>query len=71
MKAKPRPNRRAYLDVLRRMTPEQRVKKAFELSEFTKQLCMDGLRARFPNLDETALHAVYLRRLEKCHNRNY
>ena len=71
MTSKPRPNRRAYLEVLKRMTPEQRVQKSFELSEFTKQLYMDGLRDRFPHLDETELRQVYLRRLERCHNWNY
>jgi hypothetical protein len=71
MNPKPRPNRRAYLETLRRMTPEQRLQKAFELSEFTKQLFMVGLRERFPHLGETELRRLYLRRLGKCHNRNY
>jgi len=31
-----------YLKILRRMTPEERLKKAFELSEFSKALFLEG-----------------------------
>jgi hypothetical protein len=68
---KPRPNHRRYIQVLRQMTPEQRLAKAFELSETGKRLFRQGLRERFPLLDEDAFHRLYLARLEKCHNRNY
>lgn len=68
---KPRPNHRRYIQVLRQMTPEQRLAKAFELSEMGKRLFRQGLRQRFPDLDEQAFHQLYLERLEKCHNRNY
>jgi hypothetical protein len=71
MDPKPRPNDEAYLQVLRAMTPEQRVKKAFEMSAFTKALFKDGLRRRFPELSEEQLHQLYLERLAKCHNSNY
>ncbi len=71
MNPKPRPNHLAYLAALRRMTPEQRLLKAFELSQFSKQLFLDGLRERFPHLPEAELQQLFLRRLEKCHNRNY
>lgn len=33
MDPKPRPNHRRYIEILRRMTPEQRLAKAFELSD--------------------------------------
>jgi hypothetical protein len=68
---KPRPNHRRYIEVLRRMTPEQRLAKAFELSEMTKRLFRQGLRERFPDLDEADFHRLYLERLAKCHNQNY
>jgi hypothetical protein len=71
MDPKPRPNHEAYLQVLRAMTPEQRVQKAFEMSAFTKALFKDGLRRRFPELSEEHLHQLYLERLAKCHNSNY
>lgn len=68
---KPRPNHAKYLEVLRAMTPEQRLMKAFELSEMTKELFRQGLRDRFPEKSEAELHQLYLERLELCHNRNY
>jgi hypothetical protein len=71
MDPKPRPNRRLYLQVLKRMTPSERLLKAIELSETGKELFRSGLRKRFPDLDEAAFHKLYLERLAKCHNRNY
>jgi len=65
------PKPRGYIEVLRRMTPEQRQAKAFELSEFAKRLFIQGLRQRHPDLSETEFHQLLLERLEKCHNRNY
>ncbi len=53
------------------MTPEERLMKAFELSEFSKQLFIHGLRKRFPDLDEREFKKLLLERLDKCHNRNY
>ena len=67
---KARPNHREYLDVLQRMTPEQRIAKAFELSDLTKTLFRQGLRERFPDLPEDQFHALFLERLALCHNRN-
>ena len=71
MNPKPRPNHREYLRILRSMTPEQRLLKAFELSEFSRQLFKAGLRERFPEKTEAELHSLFLKRLEKCFNRNY
>jgi hypothetical protein len=48
MDIKPRPHRRVYLEILRRMTPAQRLEKSFELTEFSRQLLKDGLRNRHP-----------------------
>ncbi|HET6247057.1 MAG TPA: hypothetical protein VFE47_05100 [Tepidisphaeraceae bacterium] len=71
MDPKPRPNHRLYLQVLKRMTPEQRLKKAMELSELGKRLFLHGLRKRFPQATDAEIHTLYLKRLERCHNRNY
>jgi len=71
MDPKPRPNHRIYLEVLRAMTPEQRLLKAFELSEFSKALFIEGLRRRFPDATEEEFRRILFERLEKCHNRNY
>lgn len=71
MNVKSQPNRAEYLEVLRRMTPQERLQKAFELSEMAKQLFRDGLRRRFPDLSEEELKRIYMERLARCHNRNY
>ncbi|MBI3195531.1 MAG: hypothetical protein HYZ34_13855 [Ignavibacteriae bacterium] len=71
MDIKPRPNHKLYIQILRSMTPEQRLLKSFELGEFAKQLFKQGLRKRFPDLSEQEFHQLYLKRLAKCHNRNW
>ncbi|MFC1799489.1 hypothetical protein ACFL2Z_01065 [Candidatus Eisenbacteria bacterium] len=71
MNPKTRPNHRIYIEALRRMTPEERLLKAFELSDFARSLFLHGLRRRFPGLAEESLMKIYLERLEKCHNRDY
>jgi hypothetical protein len=68
---KPRPNHQLYLETLRRLTPEQRLLKAFELSAFAKQLFIHGLRQRFPDASEEEFRTILLSRLAECHNRNY
>lgn len=71
MDIKERPNHKIYIRVLRQMSPEKRLLKAFELSEFTKELFIHGLRKRSPNLSEEEFRKILLKRLDKCHNRNY
>jgi hypothetical protein len=68
---KPQPNRRLYIETLRAMTSEQRIAKAFELSEMTRDLLRAGLRARYPDASEEELHRFHLRRLQRCRNRAY
>jgi hypothetical protein len=68
---KPRPNHDRYIQVLRSMRPAERLAKAFELSEFSKRVFVEGLRQRFPDLPESDFHQLVLDRLSKCHNRNY
>ncbi|MDO8682494.1 MAG: hypothetical protein Q7N50_03315 [Armatimonadota bacterium] len=53
------------------MTPDERLLKAFELSDFTRALFLDGLRQRFPDKSEEEIKKIYLKRLDKCHNRNW
>ena len=71
MDIKNQSNHGNYLGILRRMTPEQRLLKAFELTEFSRQLFRQGLRNLHPKLSETEFHTLFLARLEKCHNQNY
>jgi hypothetical protein len=68
---KPRPNQDRYIEILRRMTPEERLKKSWELTELTRQLLREGLRNRHPNASEAEISKMYLTRLLECHNKNY
>jgi hypothetical protein len=68
---KPQPNHTVYLRVLRAMTPEQRLRKAFELGASTRALFEHGLRRRFSGLNDAALRRLARERLDRCHNRNY
>jgi len=70
MNTKPRPNHQQYLRVLAGMTPEQRLLKAFELSEMSREVFLAGLRQRFPDLDEEARWKIYLERVAKCRSRS-
>jgi hypothetical protein len=42
---------KGYGHLLRQISPEQRLMKAFELSKFSKKLFIHGLRKRFPDLE--------------------
>ncbi len=64
-------NHKEYIKILRKMTPEQRLSKALELSETARSLFRAGLRQGFPELSDDEFHRLYLERLELCHNRNY
>jgi hypothetical protein len=71
MNIKKRPNHKIYIQVLRGMSPEKRLLKAFELSEFANQLFIQGLHTRYPNPPDEDLKRIFMERLDKCHNKNY
>jgi hypothetical protein len=60
-----------YVRVLRAMTPEQRLQKAFALGATARAMFEHGLRQRFPALGPAELAALARARLDRCHNRNY
>ncbi len=68
---KSRPNHEIYLRTLRAMSPEARLRKAFELSAFAKALFRAGLERRFPHLSEEERDRIARAILERCHKRNY
>ena len=71
MDPKARPNDELYYDILERMTPSQRLEKAMELSDLTKELFRAGLKDRFPDASREELHRIFLQELALCHNSNY
>jgi len=68
---KRRPHHALYMSILRAMSPEQRLRKAFELGQMGRELLRADLRRRNPSCSAQALHALELERLARCHNRNY
>lgn len=68
---KPKPNHGKYLEILRAMTPAQRLEKAFELTAYSRELMKEGLRRQHPELTEREVHELFLERLKRCHNQNY
>ena len=71
MNIKPQPNHFIYLQMLQGMTPGERLQKAFELSDRSKKLFLQGLKMRFPEKSAVEIKAIYLERIALCHNRNY
>ncbi|MGH7566797.1 MAG: hypothetical protein ACREK2_08200 [Gemmatimonadota bacterium] len=51
------------------MTPEQRLRKAFELSEMGRELFRQGLRQRHPDLALEDFKALLRKRLILCQER--
>ena len=62
---------REYIKIVRKLTPEKKLEKCFDLNEFTKALFLTGLQNRFPTLSEEEIKKIYLKRITKCHNLNY
>ena len=71
MDIKENPNHDQFIRIVRAMTEEQRLKKAFELSDLTRELFKQSLRERFPDLNDVDFKKLYFERLELCHNRNW
>jgi hypothetical protein len=66
-----KPNREAYVESLRRLGPDGRLRVAIELTEATQRMLRDAIATRHPELPEAERHRIYLERLRQCRNRNY
>lgn len=65
------PNHQVYLAALKKMSPEDKLKKVFELSQLGRDLFFTGIKNIYPDLPEEEIRRIYLKRIEKCYNRNY
>jgi len=65
------PNKQRYQQILKAMSPEEKIIKVFELSELADAAFKAGLRSRHTNMPDEEFHQVYLERRSKCHNQNY
>lgn len=70
MESKSMPNRQRYMEALRRMSPEQRLAKAFELSEMSNDAARAGIEQMYPQATDRERHALLIERLERCRSRN-
>ncbi len=68
---KPRPNHRIYIKILRKMSPEQRLKKAIELSKLARQLSLHGFRKCFPYRSEEEIKKLFLEYMQRWWDRTY
>ena len=59
MDLKPPHNRKRTIEIFRRMTPEQRLNRAFKLTERERQTLKRRLKAEHPEMDERQLFVVY------------
>jgi len=62
-----RQTHREYIKILKRMTPQARLRKAFELSDLTKSLFITGLKMRYPDYSEKDILDLYIEKIHKCH----
>jgi hypothetical protein len=65
------PNKQRYHEILRSMSPQQKLEKVFELSELANSAFKAGLMSRYPHLSEDELEQLYQEKRKACHNQNY
>jgi hypothetical protein len=63
MNPKQRSTHRHYIEILRKMTPEQRLLKAFELSDRAKRIFLQELREKHPGVSEEEFTRILRERL--------
>jgi hypothetical protein len=52
--------RKVQLELLRQMTPMERLKKTFAFSQQLTQMSMDAIRRRHPQFDENAVRLKFI-----------
>jgi hypothetical protein len=60
-----------YIQALKKIGPEKRLLKAFELSELTRRLFVVGLRKKYPALPESEFNKILYEKIDQCRNQNY
>ncbi len=53
--------------VVKSMSGPQKVAKAFELTEMTRQIMREGIRRQYPDADESEVNQLYVDRLLQYH----
>ena len=64
------PNRKQYIEILQKMTGEERVRIAFELFEMAKNIMIEGMKAQNPDIKAEEIQKEVVRRMMLCHRMN-
>ena len=67
---KPEPNRKKYIEILRNMTGEQRMRIGFELSDMANKIMIEGIKAQNPAFTSNQIQGEVFRRMMRCHRGN-
>jgi hypothetical protein len=62
-------NRGLYIEILRRMTPEERLRKALDLTRTARELSRAGIRTRNPQLTPAEVDRLAVEHLLRWHNK--
>ena len=62
-------NRQFYIRILRSLTPEQRLRKAFELTAMTRELARAGVARQHPDLGSEEIDRLTRDRIMSWHSR--
>jgi len=65
------PNKQRYYEILRSMSPQEKLLKSFELTEFARAANKAGMRSRYQHLSEREFEQLFLERQKACHNQIY
>lgn len=63
-------DRKRYIEILRRMTGEERARIGFELFEMAKRIMIEGMRAQNPGIKWDEIQQEVVRRMLRCHRRS-
>jgi hypothetical protein len=63
-------DRKRYIEILRKMTGEERVRIGFELFEMAKNVMIEGMRAQNPGIESEEIQQEVVRRMMRCHRRS-
>lgn len=58
---------RVWLDIWRNMTGEQRISKAFQLTEEVRQVMRAGIQSRNPGASDEEIQRLYMNQLLSAH----
>ena len=71
MDPKLQPNDRLDLEALRRLGPDGRMRKCFELSDMVRRQFIKVLRERYPDATEEEFRTIVVRKVLEWSNSNY